>query len=319
MASTSERIRKMREEGLISPRQAELLADSLDRGESTSAAEAGRPVTERRKGRATALVVAVAGLALVAGAMLVWLGSGEPGGPAGPAPVQDVASTINQPGGVGEMNRSLMLGLVVIFAAAIPIGLLLWSYNGLVSREEQVLEAWGQVESNLQRRADLTPRLVESVARYLRHEGETLTAVTALRAGDSRDLERIIDDLAEAANASARALEAQPDPTGDEAALQRLAAAERRTGQSIAALLATAEAYPQLRSSDQFLELQAQLEGTENRLNVARMRFNEEVGSYNAAIRRIPGAFVAGLGRFQRKAYFQTAPDARDAPQLEFD
>jgi LemA protein len=83
--------------------------------------------------------------------------------------------------------------------------------------------------------------------------------------------------------------------------------------------MATAEAYPELRSSDQFLELQAQLEGTENRVNVTRMRFNELVGDYNASIRRVPGALVATVGNFRRKAYFQADGEARNAPDLKFD
>jgi LemA protein len=95
--------------------------------------------------------------------------------------------------------------------------------------------------------------------------------------------------------------------------------AQQRVGQQMHSFLAVAENYPELRSSDQFLELQAQLEGTENRINVARMRFNESVAAYNSAIRRLPASLVASAGGFQRKAYFQADAESHDDPDLAFD
>ena len=105
----------------------------------------------------------------------------------------------------------------------------------------------------------------------------------------------------------------------EETALRQLYEAQGRIGRGMTTLLAVAEDYPDLRSSDQFLELQAQLEGTENRINVARMRFNESVRDYNRSIRQLPGALVAQVGSFKRKAYFQSEEEARSAPELEFD
>ena len=218
------------------------------------------------------------------------------------------------------MNRSLMTALVLVVFAAVGVGLFLWSYNGLVNREEQVLAAWGQVESNLQRRADLTPQLVETVSRYLRHEGETFQNIAEARSHDTVALQSAIDDLAKAMQDSAEQLQQSGERIVEEdARLGALAAAQARMDRSIQTLMATAEAYPELRSSDQFLELQAQLEGTENRVNVTRMRFNELVGDYNASIRRVPGALVATVGSFSRKGYFQADGEARDVPDLNFD
>ncbi len=102
-------------------------------------------------------------------------------------------------------------------------------------------------------------------------------------------------------------------------ARRTLSETQARIGHGMGAIVAVAESYPDLRSSDQFLELQAQLEGTENRINVARMRFNEAVRDYNRGIRQLPGALVAQVGNFKRKAYFQTEEDARRAPELNFE
>jgi LemA protein len=299
----------MEADGLITPRQAAMLRASMSSGSGVR----GSASPQRSPG----LVWVAAGLlfaAALVGVMVAW----QPAG--GPAEVQDVSEILNQPDGVGAMNRSLMTALVAVVFLALAAGLLLWSYNGLVNREEQVLAAWGQVESNLQRRADLTPQLVETVSRYLRHEGETLQAVTQARGSDKAALQSAIDDLAKAMQDSARQLAQGGERiVEEEQSLAALAAAQSRMDRSIQTLLATAEAYPELRASDQFLELQAQLEGTENRLNVTRMRFNELVGDYNASIRRVPGALVAAVGSFRRKAYFQADSEARNAPDLDFD
>ena len=217
------------------------------------------------------------------------------------------------------MNRSILAFFVVALFVAVPAGVGLVSYNSLVAKEEQVFSAWAQVESTLQRRADLIPRLVESVSRFIRHERETLQGVTDARSNPSADLAAAIEDLASAGADSADVL-----AKGGEAIvetqdmLKGLAEAQARMDRSIRTLLATAESYPELRSSDQFLELQAQLEGTENRINVARLRFNETAGTYNAAIRSVPGVFIAGLGSFRRKAYFQADEDAGNAAELNF-
>jgi LemA protein len=301
------RIDRMEADGVITPKQAEMLRASLSlRPESYQDASPKRSL--RLVWFAVGLVVLIVGLVILAQLA------------GGPTEVQDVSAVLNQAEGVGAMNRSLATVLIVVLFVAVGIAGFLWTYNGLVNREERVLAAWGQVESNLQRRADLTPQLVETVSRYLRHEQETFQSVAEARAQETAMLDTAIEDLAQATKESAEQLQRGGERiVEDEESLRALAAAQAKMNRSIQALVATAEAYPELRSSDQFLELQAQLEGTENRLNVTRLRFNELVGEYNSAIRRIPGTLVAAVGNFRRKAYFQAEQEARDAPDLNFD
>jgi LemA protein len=204
----------------------------------------------------------------------------------------------------------LLLPLVLIIAA------FAWFYNSIVNKEEHVYQAWSQVESNLQRRTDLIPNLVETVSRYMRHERETLTGVTEVRADA---LNPLADAVARLISDQQRAAEQNGAELDDEDALSRLARAQAVVGGSLKNLVAVAESYPDLRSGDQFLSLQAQLEGTENRINVARMEFNQSVGDYNSAIRRLPGTLIAGMASFKRKAYFETEEGA-DAPvRVDFD
>ena len=306
--SSEARVDRMEADGLITAKQADMLRASMAAGASRSQAASQR--------RSPGLIWLAAGLILVTALVVIMVF--QPAG--GPVEVQDVSDILNQPDGVGAMNRSLMTALVLVVFLAVAAGLFLWTYNGLVNREEQVFAAWGQVESNLQRRADLTPQLVETVSRYLRHEGETFQSIAGARSQDTAALQSAIDDLAKAMQDSAEQLQRSGERiVEEEDGLAALAAAQARMDRSITTLMATAEAYPELRSSDQFLELQAQLEGTENRVNVTRMRFNELVGDYNASIRRVPGALVATVGNFRRKAYFQADGEARNAPDLKFD
>ena len=310
--SNQDRIRQMADDGVISTRQAEMLQASLVSGNQQGGEQRGAG-RKRHAGLVTWGVVA--GLFFGAAALL-WAIGGSGGGP---AEVQSVAESLNQSDGAGQMNRSLLAFLVVALLVAMPAGVGLWSYNGLVAKEEQVFSAWAQVESTLQRRADLVPRLVESVSRFIQHERETLQSVTEARGGPSSDFAAAIEDLARAGAASAEVLAKDDEAIVEtQDMLESLAEAQARMNRSIRTLLATAEAYPELRSSDQFLELQSQLEGTENRINVARLRFNETAGLYNAAIRSVPGVFIAGLGDFKRKAYFQADENARNAGELGF-
>ncbi len=310
----------MADDGVISPQQAEMLQASLASGDQRGGERRGAG-RKRHAGLVTWGVVA--GMVLGTAALIWFTGGTGDGTGAGPAEVQSVAESLNKSDGAGQMNRSVLASFVVALFVAVAAGIGLWSYNSLVAKEERVFSAWAQVESTLQRRADLVPRLVESVSRFIQHERETLQGVTEARGGSATDsgddLAAAIDDLAKAGAASADVL-----AKGDEAIvetqdmLESLAEAQARMGRSIRTLLATAEAYPELRSSDQFLELQSQLEGTENRINVARLRFNETAGFYNAAIRAVPGVFIAGLGNFRRKAYFQADEDSRNAAELGF-
>jgi LemA protein len=304
----------MEAEGVLDPAQAEMLRASLagpGLGPDGQAAR-GRyaPGRRRRPGWASWGLLGLLGLGLA-----VALATGG-----GPAAVQDVTQSLNQPGGHGEMNRKLSTLLAVALLIVVP--LLIWTFlhNSLVAKEEKVFEAWAQTESNFQRRADLIPALVETVSRYLRHESETLTAVTQARAAAAEKLSGVMDELIRAQKDSADILRDKgAGVIEDEALLRRLFEAETALGRGMGNLFAVVEAYPELRSSDQFLELQAQLEGTENRINVARMRFNDAVRDYNGTMRMLPWNLVAGLGSFQRKAYFRSDEEARSAPDVKID
>jgi LemA protein len=305
--ANDERIRRMLAAGVITERQADMLRDSLKPG---ARAQAPRPPA--RRGRRWALLLGLAAV-LAAVAALVVTGHGPQG-------VQTVSETLNQPGEIGEMNRNLSAILAMLLLAIVPLVLFVWFYNDLVSKEEAVFEAWAQTESNFQRRADLVPALVDTVSRYLQHERETLNEVTQARARPVQALSDELDALIEAQGEVTELLRGHDArPPEQEALMERLAASEARLGQRLQAILATAEDYPDLRSSDQFLQLQAQLEGTENRINVARMRFNEAVRAFNGAIRKLPASLIAGLGNFQRKAYFQAEEGNENAPALEYE
>jgi LemA protein len=294
----------MAADGILTSSQAETLRAALGR--------AGRKEAPAALSRRTVpWLLAVAATAAVVG-LLVFAGAG------GEQAVQDVTTSINQPGGYGQMNKSLSTGLAIIVLLIVPVLLWVWFHNSLVAKEEAVFEAWAQTESNFQRRADLIPALIDTVSRYLKHESETFTGVAQARGDAQAALSRTVGELIEAQKGLTAEQRERGQVLEDDEALKELYAAQARVGRSITQLFGVMEGYPELRSSDQFLELQAQLEGTENRINVARIRFNDAVNAYNAAIRRLPGSLVASVGNFQRKAYFRSDEEARDAPALEF-
>ena len=299
------RIDRMEQDGVISPSQAEMLRQSLG---SAAQSEAGQP----RRMQIPLWLVAFFGAAALT-ALVVFSGGG------GEQAVQDVATSMNQPGVYGAMNKTLSTGLAVLILLIVPVLLWTWLHNGLVSKEEKVFAAWAQTESNFQRRADLVPALVDTVSRYLQHEAETLTAVTEGRTASAKSVSAAVDELIAAQKEAADRLQADPKIIEQEGPLNELFAAQLRVRSGMTQLFAVVEDYPDLRSSDQFLQLQAQLEGAENRINVARIRFNEAVRDYNAAMRRLPGSLVAGAGGFQRKAYFRSDEEARNAPELRFE
>lgn len=305
-----ERITKLARAGVLSEAQAEMLRDSLG-----PRYDAGGPARQPRSRWAWWLAGALAATSLLALLIASVLGPDA-------TEVQDVASALNEPGSTGEMNKtfSAVLGLATLFV--VPLVAWVWMHNTLVGKEERTLEAWAQVESNFQRRADLIPALIDTVSRYLRHESETLRAVTETRAsgeaGPPQAPPEAMDALIEAQREASELMQRHGKRiVEDDEALAALRQAQAAIGAKMASLLAVVESYPELRSSDQFLELQAQLEGTENRINVARMRFNEAVRSYNADIRRIPLNLVARAGDFNRKAYFRAEGEAEDAPTLD--
>ncbi|MCK5518749.1 MAG: LemA family protein [Alphaproteobacteria bacterium] len=194
------------------------------------------------------------------------------------------------------MNKNIIT-VVSFFAIVAPIlFIFMFFYNGLVSKEEDVMSAWAQVEANYQRRADLIPNLVETVQGFAEHEKSVLTAVTESRA-------------------KVMSIKANPN---DQASVDSMMRAQANLGRNLTMLMATVENYPQLRSADNFRSLQDQLEGTENRINTSRMVFNETVNDYNASIRKMPGAVVAGFGNFHRKAYFKSETGSEKVVGVDF-
>ena len=189
--------------------------------------------------------------------------------------------------------------IIAIVAIAVLLGL--WAisgYNGLVTAEEKVSAQWANVESQYQRRADLIPNLVATVKGYAEHEQETLEGVVSARA--------------RATQTTVNADQLTPE------ALQQYQAAQGELTQALGRLLVTVEKYPDLKANQNFLELQAQLEGTENRISVERQRFNTEAKAYNTTIRRFPKNLLASMFGFEQKPYFEALPEAAQAPKVEF-
>ena len=187
----------------------------------------------------------------------------------------------------------VVLGVLAIIA--------LWAanvYNGFISAEEQVDAAWAQVENQYQRRSDLIPNLVATVKGYAAHESETLEGVISARA---------------------RATQITVDPSN--ATPEQLAAYQKAQGelsQALGRLMAVAESYPDLKANENFRDLQAQLEGTENRCTIARQNFNEVARAFNTYLRRFPNNIIAGAFGFEKKPYFEADEDAKKAPKVEF-
>jgi len=195
------------------------------------------------------------------------------------------------------MSKKTILIIIVAAIAAI----VLWGigkYNALVTAEENVETSWGQVENQYQRRADLIPNLVATVKGYAEHETNTLNAVIEARS---------------------RATQITIDPT--KATPEQLMAFQNAQGelsQALGRLLALSESYPGLKANQNFLELQAQLEGTENRITVARNAFNEAAKNFNTMVRRFPGNIIASHYGFEKRPYFEAEAGAEKAPKVEF-
>ena len=172
------------------------------------------------------------------------------------------------------------------------------AYNKLVNKEETVETQWANVESAYQRRADLIPNLVATVKGYAEHEQSTLTAVIEARA------------KATAVNISADNL--------TEENLQAFQAVQDELSSAVSHLLVSVEQYPDLKANENFLELQSQLESTENRINIARQKFNEVVKEFNQSVRRFPGNIIANIFGFEKKAYFKATAGSEVAPKVQF-
>lgn len=194
-----------------------------------------------------------------------------------------------------KKNKGLIITIVVIVLVA------LWgisSYNGLVGMDENVSNQWANVETQYQRRSDLIPNLVNTVKGYAKHESQTLEAVMAARS---------------------QATQVKIDPSN--CTPQQLAAYQKAQGYvttALGKLLAITENYPDLKANQNFLELQSQLEGTENRINVARKDFNDSAKKYNTSLRRFPRNIIASMFGFEKRNYFEAEAGAEKAPKVEF-
>jgi LemA protein len=189
---------------------------------------------------------------------------------------------------------------LLIIAAALVV-FILWGvsiYNGLVTKEEGVDAQWANVETSYQRRADLIPNLVSTVKGYADFEQETLTQVIEARA-------------------KATSMTIDPSNLTPEA-LAQFESVQGELSSALSRLLVTVERYPDLKANQNFLELQAQLEGTENRISVERRKFNETARDFNATIRRIPKNTIARIAGMEKRGYFESAEGADTAPSVEF-
>lgn len=191
------------------------------------------------------------------------------------------------------MKKWIWIGVVAVVAIFFYA-----TYNGFIGKEEGVNAAWSNVETQYQRRSDLIPNLVNTVKGYAAHESQTLASVTEARA------------RATSINLSAGEL------TPERLTQYQQAQAEVRS--ALGRLIAVAESYPDLKANQNFIELQSQLEGTENRIAVARKDFNDAARKYNVAVRRFPSNLVAALFGFDQKPYFEAAEGTETAPQVEF-
>ncbi len=188
---------------------------------------------------------------------------------------------------------------IAIIISALVILLLIWSiatYNSFISAQEEVSSAWGQVENVYQRRADLIPNLVSTVKGYAAHERSTFESVVQART---------------------KALSVHGGNLSEEE-IQEYQQAQGAVSSSLGRLLVIAENYPELKSNENFLDLQAQLEGTENRIAEARRVFNETAKKYNRKVRYFPSNIIASLFGFEKKGYFEAETGANQVPKVEF-
>jgi LemA protein len=196
------------------------------------------------------------------------------------------------------MNKGVIA--LIVIGAIVLIGFfsLKGMYNNMVEMRETTAKQWANVETAYQRRADLIPNLVNTVKGYADFEQETLT--------------QVIEARSKATSVNVDADNISPEQ------LQQFQAAQGQLSGALSRLLVTIERYPDLKANQNFLELQSQLEGTENRISVERNRFNEVVGTYNSYIQKFPQVFIANLGGFDKKGYFESAEGSEVAPEVTF-
>lgn len=197
------------------------------------------------------------------------------------------------------MKKKSLITILIIVAVVLVIYLWFKSgYNAMVEKQETVSAQWAQVENVYQRRADLIPNLVATVKGYAQHEQGTLTAVIEARA---------------------KATSVTIDPTNlDPDDIAQFQAAQDQLSGALSRLLVSVEAYPELKANENFMALQAQLEGTENRITVERQKFNEKAMDYNQYIRKFPRNIIASMFGFEKVGYFKAQAGAETAPKVEF-
>lgn len=195
------------------------------------------------------------------------------------------------------MKNTKLIAVVVFAVLVVFWGL--GTYNGFVSKQEGVNSAWAQVQNVYQRRADLVPNLVATVKGSAKFERETLQAVVDAR---SRVGSFTVDQSV----------------LNDPSQFKKFEQAQGQLGAALSRLMVVMEKYPDIKSTQNFRDLQVQLEGTENRITVERRSFNEAAQNYNTAIRRIPGSFIANMGGFKARPYFEAESTAQKAPQVTF-
>ena len=198
-----------------------------------------------------------------------------------------------------KMTSGTKTGLIIGGILLLFVLWLISAYNQLVKEEERTTQAWAQVENAYQRRADLIPNLVKTVKGAADFEKGTLESVIQARA---------------------EATSVKIDPTNlNEASIEAFEKAQNGLSASLGRLLMVMENYPELKATENFKELQAQLEGTENRISVERKKFNECVQAYNLKVRRFPSNLIAGIFGFEKKGYFKATEGAEKAPEVDFE
>ncbi|HOJ07921.1 MAG: LemA family protein [Ignavibacteriota bacterium] len=200
-------------------------------------------------------------------------------------------------------NKGMMIGCAIGGVILLALAMLFFwgmsTYNNMVAQDQAVMQQWSQVENQYQRRADLIPNLVNTVKGYADFEKEVLTQVTEARSRVSQ-------------------FNITPEVLNDPQAFAKFQSLQGELSSALSRLLVTVENYPQLKANENFLQLQAQLEGTENRISVERKKFNEVVQQYNTTIKRFPASMLAGIFGFGEKQYFKAIQGAETPPKVEF-
>lgn len=199
-----------------------------------------------------------------------------------------------------KFSKGLIALIIVLVCVFAIFGFYKNTYNSLVTQDESVSATWAEVQNQYQRRLDLIPNLVATVKGYAKHESDVFTQVSEARSKAGGQI-NISDEVLSDPDAFARYQQVQDN-----------------LGSSLQRLLMVTEQYPELKADQQFLALQDQLEGTENRITVARQRYNDAAKNYNITIRRFPTNIIANMSGFEKKVYFAASNEAQSAPKVEF-